>query len=168
MYKQVCRKIRASLVAGREEVVSPTAVCRSFLDSFGRMAPATSTDSGIFPGDGRENAPRHNTDCPFVEAAEGWTIEYSEKFCEVGRPTLLCTVAAESSINPSPLPSPPHTHTHTRTALQQQWVVCLPTPLSLHGTTSVGGGSISAALLPAGTPKLFHRRARHWTMCPVR
>ena len=83
VYKQVCRKIRASLVAGREEVVSPTAVCRSFLDSFGRMAPATSTDSGIFPGDARESAPRH-TDCPFVEAAEGWTVEYSEKFCEVG------------------------------------------------------------------------------------
>lgn len=86
VYKQVCRKIRSSLVAGREEVVSPSTICRSFLDSYENMAPATSTDSGIFPGDARESPQLpFQSDCPFVEAADGWTVEYCEKRCEVRR-----------------------------------------------------------------------------------
>lgn len=42
MFKRVAQKIRSTLVSGREEMVSPTVVSRSFLDSFEKMAPATS------------------------------------------------------------------------------------------------------------------------------
>ncbi len=82
VYKQVCQKICTSLVAGREEVVSPTTVSRSFLDSLEQLAPATSTDSGIFAGDG-VSVVGERGGCPFVEPADGWSIEYSEKRCEV-------------------------------------------------------------------------------------
>ncbi len=91
VYKQVCQKIRTSLVAGREEVVSPTTVSRSFLESFEKLAPATSTDSGIFAGDGGSVLGEgvRKGGCPFVEAADGWNIEYSEKNCEVSRKLYL-------------------------------------------------------------------------------
>lgn len=86
VYKQVCQKIRTSLVAGREEVVSPRTVSRSFLDSYDKLAPASSTDSGIFPEDGAApgDSPLRSCECPFVEPAEGWVVEYSKKQqCEV-------------------------------------------------------------------------------------
>ena len=90
VYKKVCHKIRVSLVAGREEVVSPRTVSRSFLDAYDTLAPASSTDSGIFPEDGSNastmgDSPggRRKCECPFVEAVDGWNIEYSERHCEV-------------------------------------------------------------------------------------
>ena len=82
VYKHVCQKIRSSLIAGREEVVSPGAVSRSFLELFDKIAPAASTDSGIYPGEGGDS-PTRGSECPFVEAAEGWTVEYGEGRCEV-------------------------------------------------------------------------------------
>ena len=42
VFKRVAQKIRSTLVSGREEMVSPTLISRSFLDSFEKMAPATS------------------------------------------------------------------------------------------------------------------------------
>lgn len=42
VFKKVDQKIRSTLVSGREEMVSPTVVTRSFLDSFEKMVPATS------------------------------------------------------------------------------------------------------------------------------
>ena len=42
VFKRVAQKIRSTLVSGREEMVSPTVVTRSFLDSFEKMVPATS------------------------------------------------------------------------------------------------------------------------------
>lgn len=81
VYKQVCRKIRSSLVAGREELVSPGVVSRSFMEILDKMAVAASTDSGIYPGEG---SPARGNECPFVEPAEGWSVEYGEKLCEVG------------------------------------------------------------------------------------
>ena len=42
VFKRVAQKIRSTLVSGREEMVSPTVVSRSFIDSFEKMAPATS------------------------------------------------------------------------------------------------------------------------------
>ena len=42
VFKKVGQKIRSTLVAGREEMVSPTVVTRSFIDSFEKMVPATS------------------------------------------------------------------------------------------------------------------------------
>jgi len=95
LFRQVCLKIRSSLVAGREEVVSPTAVCRTFMDAFEaeKAGESGSTDSGIFPGSeapsaesaggaSRSNS-RNGTDCPFIEHADGWSVEYYEKDCEV-------------------------------------------------------------------------------------
>ena len=51
-----------------------------------------STDSGIFPGEApsadspggaaRSNS-RNGRDCPFIETADGWCVEYYEKECEV-------------------------------------------------------------------------------------
>ena len=84
VYKQVCHKIRTSLVAGREEIVSPRTVSRSFLEFCDKLEPASSTDSGIFPGDGAlGDSPARQTECPFIEAADGWNVEYSERQCEV-------------------------------------------------------------------------------------
>ena len=42
VFKAVAHKIRSTLVSGREEMVSPTVVSRSFLDSYEKMVPATS------------------------------------------------------------------------------------------------------------------------------
>ena len=42
VFKRVDQKIRSTLVSGREEMVSPTVVTRSFLDSYEKMVPATS------------------------------------------------------------------------------------------------------------------------------
>ena len=46
VFKRVDQKIRSTLVSGREEMVSPTVVTRSFLDSFEKMVPATSLVRG--------------------------------------------------------------------------------------------------------------------------
>ncbi len=96
LFRQVCQKIRSSLVAGREEIVSPTVVCRTFMDAFEteKAGEVGSTDSGIFPGeapsaDSPGGAARANSrggqECPFIEAADGWSIEYFEKDCEVSK-----------------------------------------------------------------------------------
>ncbi len=94
LFRQVCQKIRSSLVAGREEVVSPTVVCRTFMDAYEteKAGESGSTDSGIFPGEApsaespggaARSSSRSGQECPFVESAEGWSIEYFEKDCEV-------------------------------------------------------------------------------------
>ena len=94
-FRQVCQKIKSSLVAGREEVVSPTEVCRSFMEAFEneKAGESGSTDSGIFPeelssADSPGAASRSSSRttmhvCPFIEASDGWTVEYFEKDCEV-------------------------------------------------------------------------------------
>lgn len=97
LFKQVSHKIRSCLVAGREEVVSPTAVCRTFMDAFDmeKAGESGSTDSGIFPGEApsadspggaARSSSRNGRDCPFIETADGWCVEYYEKECEV----LMC------------------------------------------------------------------------------
>ena len=48
VFKKVAQKIRSTLVSGREEMVSPTVVSRSFLDSFEKMAPATSLVMNLY------------------------------------------------------------------------------------------------------------------------
>ncbi len=94
LFRQVCQKIRSSLVAGREEIVSPTVVCRTFMDAFEteKTGESGSTDSGIFPGEApsaecpggaARASSRAGQECPFIEAADGWTVEYYEKDCEV-------------------------------------------------------------------------------------
>ena len=122
VFKRVEQKIRSTLVSGREDMVSPTVVTRSFIDSFEKMVPATSLvryvcciscmvcchlllaltfhsycvcdicfhnaccsqDSGISSGEreGSPNGHRQN-ECPFIEPADGWSVEYNHKNCEV-------------------------------------------------------------------------------------
>ena len=104
VYKQVCHKVRSSLVAGRDEIVSPNAFLESLIESNSKklVGSSGSIDSGIFPGeapaaDSPKGAPKAERsasrssngsangagECRFVEPAEGWTIEYSDKWCEV-------------------------------------------------------------------------------------
>lgn len=102
VYKQVCLKVRSSLVAGRDEIVSPASFLESLVveSSAPKLVSSSgSIDSGIFPGEapaaecpkGARNAERAGSrnsneggdECRFVEAADGWTIEYNEKCCEV-------------------------------------------------------------------------------------
>ena len=104
VYKQVCQKVRSSLVAGRDEIVSPNAFLESLVESNSKklVGSSGSIDSGIFPGeapaaDSPKGAPKAERsasrssngsangggECRFVEPAEGWTIEYSDKWCEV-------------------------------------------------------------------------------------
>ena len=103
VYKQVCHKVRSSLVAGRDEIVSPTSFLDALIESNNKklVGSSGSIDSGIFPGeapaaDSPKGAPKaersgsrnsngsgNGGECRFVEPAEGWTIEYSDKWCEV-------------------------------------------------------------------------------------
>ena len=104
VYKQVCQKVRSSLVAGRDEIVSPSAFLEALVESNSKklVGSSGSIDSGIFPGeapaaDSPKGAPKAERsasrnsngsgngggECRFVEPAEGWTIEYSDKWCEV-------------------------------------------------------------------------------------
>ena len=93
IFLKVCHKIRSSLVAGRDEIVSPCSLSRALIDSRENFGGSGSIDSGIFPGEapsaespGGAQAGRpssRNSECPFVEAAEGWSVEYCEKYCEV-------------------------------------------------------------------------------------
>ena len=104
VYKQVCQKIRSSLVAGRDEIVSPSSFLDALVESDSKklVGSSGSIDSGIFPGEGpsadgsrgvpkgERSASRSSNgstngggECRFVEPAEGWTIEYSDKWCEV-------------------------------------------------------------------------------------
>ena len=107
VYKQVCQKVRSSLVAGRDEIVSPSAFLESLVESNSKklVGSSGSIDSGIFPGeapaaDSPKGAPKAERsasrssngstsggggECRFVEPAEGWTIEYSDKWCEVSK-----------------------------------------------------------------------------------
>ena len=99
VYKQVCQKVRSSLVAGRDEIVSPTAILDALTESSSKklVGSSGSIDSGIFPGeapaaDSPRGAPKaersssrnsNGGECRFVEPADGWTIECSDKCCEV-------------------------------------------------------------------------------------
>ena len=62
-----------------------------------------SIDSGIFPGEApaadspkgavrasSSNSNGNNSECRFVEAADGWSIEYNEKCCEVCVCVCVC------------------------------------------------------------------------------
>lgn len=95
LFKQVSQKIRTSLVAGREEIVSPTVVWKTFMDAFDldRTGESGSTDSGIFPGEAPSadspggavrSSSRNGRECPFIEPVDGWSVEYYEnRECEV-------------------------------------------------------------------------------------
>lgn len=100
VYKQVCLKIRSTLVSGRDDLVSPTLVTRNFAEGFAtslndRILSEHSLDSSVEDALGYEETSSYGNGasanavkecgpfCPFIEPAEGWSIEYSEKRCEV-------------------------------------------------------------------------------------
>ena len=86
VYKQVCQKIRSILVSGRGDVVSPAAIGRTLID-MDRLRPIPILqESNSSNGDVSSTDPSsdgRSDECPFVEQAEGWTVEYREGQCEV-------------------------------------------------------------------------------------
>lgn len=121
VYKQVCMKIRTTLVSGREDLVSPTLVTRNFVEGFAKClndrilpehsltAEADESPLGgyaepLYGNGASANAMDHCTVpfCPFIEPAEGWEIEYSETRCEVrlhrSMQYPLCYVKTESTV----------------------------------------------------------------------
>ena len=83
VYKEVCHRVRTSLLAGKNEIVSPTSITRSLVKESqeGRGANGEAPSAGS-PGGAMEHTAAEES-CPFLEAAEGWTIEYSGGGCEV-------------------------------------------------------------------------------------
>ena len=100
VYKQVCLKIRSTLVSGREDLVSPTLVTRNFVEGFAsslndRLLSEQAMNRGDTSVYGLANSHGNGASancaaesrpvCPFIEPAEGWTIEYSETTCDVSK-----------------------------------------------------------------------------------
>ena len=98
VYKQVCLKIRSTLVSGREDLVSPTLVTRNFVEGFASSMndrllseqamdrsdrSVYSTTNSFGNGASAKSADDCGPLCPFIEPAEGWSIEYSEVMCDV-------------------------------------------------------------------------------------
>lgn len=82
VYKDVCHRIRNSLVAGRNEIVSPTTISRLLVKEK-RDVSSDEAPSAESPGGAMEHSTTSEESCPFLEAAEGWTIEFSGGGCEV-------------------------------------------------------------------------------------
>lgn len=80
VFKEVCHRIRSSLLEGKNEIVSPTSISKVLVkenvdkDS---VSPSNGAHVGSKEGVAMEES------CPFLEPAEGWTIEYSAGGCEV-------------------------------------------------------------------------------------
>ncbi len=98
VYKQVCLKVRSTLVSGREDLVSPTLVTRNFVEGFAstlndrllseqamnnREQSVYSATNSFGNGASAKSVDECRPACPFIEPAEGWSIEYSEAVCEV-------------------------------------------------------------------------------------
>lgn len=86
VFKDVCYRIRSSLVAGKNEIVSPTTVSRLLVkESLEKQGAANGAPSANSPGDAMKHNAEEETKCPFLEEAEGWTVEYSGAKCEVSK-----------------------------------------------------------------------------------
>lgn len=88
VYKEVCHRIRSSLVAGGNELVSPTTISKLLVKEMkeGEDVVTFTIDeapSAVSPGGAMGHTTTEDS-CPFLEPAEGWTIEYSAGAnCEV-------------------------------------------------------------------------------------
>ena len=90
VYKEVCHKLRSSLVDASNEIVSPTTISRALVKE-SMEKQSVSCPNGAFLGEAPSaNCPggamEYGTagdSCPFLEAAEGWIIEYSKSECQV-------------------------------------------------------------------------------------
>ena len=79
VYKQVCLKIRSTLVSGREDLVSPTLVTRNFVEGFtsslndrvlSEHALDQGEDSSMYTG--VNSTVDCGPVCPFIKQTEGW------------------------------------------------------------------------------------------------
>lgn len=83
VYKEVCHRVRTSLLSGKNEIVSPTTITRSLVkESQEEHDTNGGAPSAGSPGGAMEHTATEES-CPFLESAEGWTIEYSGGGCEV-------------------------------------------------------------------------------------
>ena len=92
VYKQVCLKIRSALVSGREDLVSPTCITKTFFEEeeeeLNRPLSFTCLENGISREEVSTEVLREDENgcqpaCPFIEEAEGWRVEYCEYKCQV-------------------------------------------------------------------------------------
>ena len=91
VYKQVCQKIRSILVSGRGDVVSPAAIGRTLIDTDRlRPIPILQESSSGAVSSADPSSDGRSDECPFVEQAEGWKVEYREAQCEVRLGARLC------------------------------------------------------------------------------
>lgn len=83
VFKDVCHRVRTSLLAGKDEIISPTTITRAlvserqYLSCQDGEAPSAESPVGAMEHTATEES------CPFLEAADGWAIEYSGSGCEV-------------------------------------------------------------------------------------
>jgi hypothetical protein len=67
-------------LAGRNEIVSPTTITKALVKETQGQGEAPSAES---PGGALEHTATEEVLCPFLETAEGWSIEYSGGSCQV-------------------------------------------------------------------------------------
>lgn len=106
VYKQVCLKIRSTLVSGREDLVSPTLVTRNFVEGFASSLndrllseqAMNRTDQTVYNATSSfgNGASANSADedcggptCPFIMPVDGWSVEYSEVICSVSETNML-------------------------------------------------------------------------------
>jgi hypothetical protein len=96
-------------VSGRDDLVSPTLVTRNFVEGFvttlndrilsehsldnGRVARGLNYDETTSYGNGASaNSAQAfgGIECPFIEPAEGWSVEYYENNCKICGAESLC------------------------------------------------------------------------------
>ncbi len=102
VFKDVCTRIRSSLLAGRNEVISPATLSRELIKdaAAGRGDTATTssqTGNGIVTGETSDTSAMEAGPveaCPFLEPADGWSIEYGGAWCEVSNVLLLLSVSS--------------------------------------------------------------------------
>jgi len=92
VFKDVCTRIRNSLLAGRNDVISPGTLSESLIKAAAasRQKDASACQNGTCEshdenssGMAMEAEPSENPGCSFLEPAEGWTVEYGCSWCEV-------------------------------------------------------------------------------------
>lgn len=99
VFKGVCIKIRNSLLAGSNEVVSPTAVSRELIKANAdKLSGSCPNGIGVLKKEEASSAMETGREASFsfLEPAEGWTIEYGGSWCEVSAFIVHVIVGAET------------------------------------------------------------------------
>ena len=95
VFKDVCTRIRSSLLAGRNEIISPGTLSENLIKAAAasRQKDYSACQNGASESH-EENSPggmamdaepseARDRGCSFLEPAEGWTVEYGGSWCEV-------------------------------------------------------------------------------------